>query len=650
MQLTLTSSSPIAPFQSEIGQQDEPIKPFEFQDKTIKEVYGHIKANIKNILLVAPTGSGKTFMTANILRDATIRAKKPLRCMFLVDLNCLIDQAIAEFKELGINCVPFQGSRSKSKRAMRAIADTDVIVASIQTLESRRKTTPLRDLLGDIGLIFADECHTTAFSKSYAALRETYNLGTIFIGLTATPKTEKRDRYLSQFFDVLVKAPPMPEMIRLKRCVPARCFSPDGVMDVSKLHVDRKTGDFDENEQADQIASSLPAIVKAWKEYGDDRASVAYCPRVDNARELAAEFNSQGVPAEYQDGSTPLGIDGKLEHDRGENTRAAQNYRLKTGITKVVCSVGTQTKGWSLRELGCVMMIRATRSLSLFIQCAGRGSRTCGSVYWRQGREKENYILLDFGGNLKRFAPTSPNNYGLNPSDYDISEKIDARSGERINTKFCPQCGFENSIFARICAECDHEFEKPEDEGEQQELDIEIELYEWFDSEAIGQLGFLRSRKKLAYFENRHPDDANKQFKAKYGFLPPIEWHLGAIFGAHPKKNDRAQYFEYLKQFAPHDAWSNSQMGMEFGYGKGKRKNAAIAKLNKPQPWYRVLQVSANCTKAEAKRAYIALAQEWHPDVCDAAIASEMMKVINNAWDKASEWFNTNLSVDKNSF
>jgi superfamily II DNA or RNA helicase len=349
-------------------QKPKELIPFPFQAEMLKELYRHIKANEKRILMIAPTGAGKTALASWVLKDATIKARKPIRCVFLVDLNCLIDQTVAELEGLGVPCVVLQGARSRSKKAQKAIANSRVIVASVQTITARMEKQSLREILGDVGLFFEDECHSTSQSKLADAIREVYTTGTIVVGLTATPWLPGSKKWLGQKYDVKVIAPPVSELIRMGRVVPAQTFSVDGVLDVEHLDTDPKTGDFSDFQMASQVGkkANLDLIVSEWIRLGEGRSTVAYCPKVESARLLAEAFNAVDIPAEWQSGNTPLGVDGRAEHEAGILTRAAQNYRLDVGITKIVCSVGTQVKGWNLKSLGCVMVIRATNVASLF--------------------------------------------------------------------------------------------------------------------------------------------------------------------------------------------------------------------------------------------------------------------------------------------
>lgn len=641
--------------------------PFPFQAKMVKETYDHIKANEKWILEIAPPGAGKTFLASIIMRDATIKARKPIRCVFMVDLNCLIPQAVKELNGLGVECAVLQGSKSRSKKAQAALGNARVIVASIQTLTARMKRgQTIRELLGDVGLFFEDECHTTSQSKVADAIREEYTTGTIIIGLTATPWLPGSKKWLGQKYNVKVVAPSNSELIQMGRIVPAQTFSVDGVLDVEHLDIDSKTGDFSDFQMGQQIGNkaSLKLIVSEWRRLGDNRSTVAYCPKVEAAQLLAAEFNTEGIPAEWQSGDTPLGVDGKAEHEEGTLTRAAQNYRLDVGITKIVCSVGTMTKGWNLKSLGCVMMIRATNVASLFFQISGRGSRTCESAYWaidewgNPGGKKHNYILLDFGSNLSRFAPLSPNTLGEVPDrDYDISQPRQRKQNEEDNVKYCPECdqGHDRPLrqFVRVCPNCDHEFGEKEDE--QGALELDFELKEWFDQTSAYQASWIRNKRRACFNQNLSPDSAAEDFHKKFGFIPPQSWQQRSILNdrvlARPVTDDDiAEFIDYLVQHQPENVarakiWFSHHWFLEFGeaYDPKRYKKRRVPNSKKRSTvesgWWTIFGLEKRCSIAQLKSAYRRLSREFHPDLIGAS-GEEKMKEINDAYDRGKAFLN----------
>ena len=633
--------------------------PFPFQSGMLGELYRHIKANERRILMIAGCGVGKTFLAALVMRDATLRAKKPIRCVFLVDLNCLIDQTIEEFEKLGLQCAVLQGSRSKSKRAIKQLERASVIVASVQTLTARMKRgATLKDLLGNVGLVFEDEAHNTSQSQVAAALREEYSAGTVIVGLTATPWLVGRKRWLGQKYDVKVIAPSTTDLIKLGRVLPCQPYGIDGVLNVEDLDTDTRTGDFSSFQMGNIIGkkTSLDRIVSEWIRLGEGRSTIAYCPRVGTAQLLAEAFQAAGIPAEWQCGSTPMGWIGSVDHEEGKQTRAAQNYRLEQGITKVVCSVGTQTKGWNLKSLGCVMLVRATKIKSLFYQMVGRGSRTCDSAVWAHnpyggfwGR-KENYLILDFGSNLSRFG--SPNTLGEIPHrDYDISEKK-AIPLPDDKTKYCPECdeGKERPlfIFLRVCPNCDYDFDVGTG-GEQTGLDFDVELKEWFDERSAYQASFIRGKRRACYNQNSSPDLATEEFRKRFGFVAPSSWYLNAIANDRILRrpvtdDDIAQFISYLLEHQPSnkhgDLWFKHHFFLEMGEvwdSKQWKKRKVKSKMTLETGWWTVLGLPKQCTIADLKRAYKLLCRECHPDVAGVE-GEEKMKEVNNAYDEGKRY------------
>jgi superfamily II DNA or RNA helicase len=603
-----------------------------------------------------------TFLATLVMKDATVKARKPIRCVFLVDLNCLIGQTVSELESFGVSCAVLQGSRSTSKKAKAKIDNSRVIVASLQTITARMKRKPLRDILGDVGLFFEDECHTTSQSRLADALREEYKIGTVFVGLTATPWLPGTKKWLGQKYDAKVVAPSVSELIRMGRVVPAQTFSIDGILDVQHLDIDAATGDFSGEQQANQIGqkATLEQIVSEWQRLGQGRSTVAYCPKVQSAKELAEEFNANGIVAEYQCGETDLGVNGKAEHEAGIHTRAAQDYRLHVGVTKVVCSVGTQTKGWNLKSLGCVMMVRATNSPSLFVQCSGRGSRTCDSVYWapdvwgNPGGKKDNYILLDFGGNLSRFAPRgiSPNTLGENPDrDYDISEPRQRKV--EIEYKYCSECDEKKERkllqFVKICPNCGHEFGSKD--KDQIGLELDIELKEWFDEKSAYQAAFARAKRRACFNQNLSPDWASEEFYKKFGFIAPASWQLHAVIndrvlGRAVTDDDRAEFLEYLLDHQPDSKhqklWLIHHFFLEFGEHYNpkvhKPRKKSKADLTAEKGWWTVLDLpNKRCNLKQLKGAYRKLAKQWHLDTADDDTL-EKMKQINAAYEEGKKF------------
>lgn len=571
------------------------MKPFEFQTEIIQQTYRAIDGGILKPCIVAPCGAGKTFIASQILQDYTINKPNPTRCCFLVDRTVLLDQTAKELKGFGVRSTVLQGKRRLDHSA-------DTVIASIQSITSKlQQGKTVGEVLGELGLLIFDECHISAFSKTAQAIISHYSgLQVPIVGLTGSPWRLSKKQWLGQLFDCAITAPQPPELVRIGRIVPARCFTLGGVIDVSQLDVGRD-GDFSESQMEDQAIGriALETVVAEYKRLGENRLAAAYCSGVKHAELLAEEFNRQGVAAEWQSAATPLGKDGKDDHKEGRNTRAAQSYRLSQGITRVICSVDTLSTGWNVPQCKLILMVRATQSRSLFIQAANRGSRYCPESGFN------DYLLLDFGENVKRFggSPTGFQDYSI---DQPPQRKKQDGDKAEPRTKTCYNCHAEINTRLRVCPYCGINFDI--DEDFQTGAFDEIELAEYFDDTGIEQVRFLRQAKKDAYSAGENPDLVDQKFRERFGFLAPKDWHYAAILGRNPSMGQKLTYERYLKQFNLNRYWLQHHLQLELGT-KGQ---PAIFVDRKP--YWEVLEVSEGSDWEECLQSYLKLA-ELSPNV-----------------------------------
>lgn len=107
-------------------------------------------------------------------------------------------------------------------------------------------------------------------------------------------------------------------------------------------------------------------------------------------------------------------------------------------------------------DVGCVGDCRPLRkSLSTAIQMWGRGLRSSPET------GKQDCILLDFSGNIIRFADDFSDVFYNGLESLDMGEKLDKtirRDNEEKEESKCPSCGF--SPFGKRCISCGHERQK----------------------------------------------------------------------------------------------------------------------------------------------------------------------------------------------
>lgn len=534
-----------------------------YQKQMVGGVYSAIKSGKKRILMIALMGLGKTVLASWIMRDAVKRGK---RCLFLVPLTVLIDQTIETLELLGVHCSALQGDRHYDPSAA-------VTVASLQTISSRlRQGQNLFDVLGEQHLLFADEAHVTSFDKSYPDI-ESFVLGNggYCIGMTATPWRLSNKQWLGQKFDITVEGPQPPDAIKLGAVVPCRGFRFGGVFDYSTLKTNK--GDYTLGSVAEQATrpEALSLIVSEWMRLAGNRPSMMVGATVQQAKMTAEAFESAGVRTALIVGETP------------QDERKAIFDSVKSGDVQMICSVGCLTAGFNLPIISCVLYVRATKSKSLFYQTAGRGSRPAPG--------KADFLLLDFGDNLKRFG--NPMGYQV----YDIDGQM-PEPGEAIY-KTCPDCRAEVISFAQVCPHCGFEFTNDE------ELEIELptgHLSEYVDKLTRKKIAVLRKWRKEAWKAGTSPDGPIEKFSEEYNHIPPAEWMLNACLSKRSSAKTRKRFLSYLEgcyrgKEQWRQAWLDYHLRLEFG-------DADLSKLIECN-WDSVLDVPYSASWKEVKRVYM---------------------------------------------
>jgi len=560
----------------------------DYQKEAIKNCYKKIKEGNQKILLYAPTGSGKTVIASQIVRDSL---SKNRRVLFLIHREALVEQTQSTLVSNGIpeNEIGF------IKAGYPALQNEPIAIASIQTLARR-------EFPSNIGLIIVDEAHTTCFYNTYEKLQKYYEKSSYFIGLTASPWRNKATEYLGQWFDELVIVATIDELIEKGNLVKPRYFGFGGNIDFSKLETG-SDGDY-KTEIVQSICNEEAyndTIVERFLQVSPNRSGIVFCASVEQSKLLAQKFNEKEVVSEHIEAATPT-------EKRNEIFQL-----LKTGQIQLICSVGTLTEGFDVKSIDCVIIARPTRSFSLLVQMAGRGLRPFP--------EKHDCFLLDFGENFNRLGFL--NNSKFPPTLEPIKKQ------QEPPTKECPNCHAILNTFVRICPECGHEFPPPEEKPEP-ELDLEAEFGELFDEKTKEKIKYLRQQVRRAYKQGKSRDKVAQNFIKRYNEQPDKKWWLGAIFGGKAGSYHKRKFLDYLysiKNPAPKQ-WLEKHFHLEFGDGAIQD----VQPTNKMQ-WWEILRVSKKTTDLQTvKDSYRELAKKYHPDIGGS---EESMKLLNWALEKA---------------
>lgn len=247
-------------------------------------------------------------------------------------------------------------------------------LASVQTLgrASRLAEYP-KDYFTHI---LIDEAHH-ALAGGYRAVIDHFEEAKV-LGVTATPdRADKRG--LAEVFDSIAYEYPLDRAIRegyLSRIV-AQLIPLE--IDISDVKV--QAGDFQASGLDESLEPYLPEIAAKMLEAGCDRRhTVVFLPLVRTAERMADALNAVGIACEEIDGNSA---------DRAEIIA-----RFERGETRCLTCSMLLTEGWDCPICDCVVVLRPTKSRSLFAQMVGRGTRLHPG--------KDHLLLLDFLWNSER--------------------------------------------------------------------------------------------------------------------------------------------------------------------------------------------------------------------------------------------------------
>lgn len=372
-----------------------------------------------------PTGSGKTVVFTTLAKK-TIEKDLFSRCLILTDRIELLSQAGGALASSGVLWSP-----------IKAGAEPDlthrVHVGMIETV--CRRIERYVSMIESYDLIIIDECHRGNFFKIFKHISDR----TYVIGATATPLAASKKDPLKNYYGGIVCPVQIHDLIEDGFLVPAITYS--AKIDRSALRT--KMGEYTDESLMDTFDKRevYDGVIDKYRKFAGGRKAICFNVNVAHSLRMRDEFLSAGINCEHVDGTTP------------PDERTAILARFKAGLTQVLCNVGIVTTGYDEPSVSCIIVNRATKSLPLFLQMAGRGSR----LHLPSG--KENFILLDMGENYKEL--------GMWEQDRDWIRLFNnpKKPGEGVApVKSCPECEAIIPASAPACPYCGYEIPKKKDE------------------------------------------------------------------------------------------------------------------------------------------------------------------------------------------
>jgi DNA repair protein RadD len=393
-----------------------------YQEDVIAEFHHMVALKQSRVIIVAPTGAGKTIIAAEIIkRKVTARQN----ALVLAHTREIIKQTAIKLFARGI-------AHGVIQAGITPRPFEPVQVASIQTLWARAMRTERMEL-PPADLLVVDECHHCP-ANTYRWIIDSYP-GAVLLGLTATP-CRGDGRGLGGIFDAIVECPQVPTLIEQGYLVKTRVYAP---VEPDLRGVRTQAGDYVETQLADRMdrPQLIGDIVTHWHRFGERRKTVCFTVNVPHAMHIRDEFTKSGVRAEHIDGDTP-----KSERD-------AVLARLASGEIELITNCMVLTEGWDMPGIGCCILARPTKKMGLYRQMVGR--------ILRPAEGKADAIVLDHSGAVFRHGFVEDHvAWTLDPDRRAESPAHNARAREagsrllecsnckaiRVAGEACTSCGF----------------------------------------------------------------------------------------------------------------------------------------------------------------------------------------------------------------
>lgn len=410
----------------------------DYQEKVKAHIYDHWRKGTKNVLLVMPTGGGKTKTFSSIAIDLAIKGLfgNKLPTAILVHRKELVSQISITLAEEGINhniIAPrpvilgiVAAQRTLLKKQFYDYR-ADITVISVDTLNAR--ILKHEAWAKSIRLWITDEAaHLLKENKWGRAVK--YFTNAIGLGVTATPeRLDKRGlgSHVDGVFDAMVEGPNTKWMIDNGHLCKYKIVIPESDYN---LYLKESTGDGDYSKEAMIVASQqshiVGDVVKNYLKFGAGKQAIIFASDIGAGERMEKEFIKAGVVAKLLTGLTEDSV----------RLKALIDYREKK--IQALINVDLFDEGLDVPGIEYVGMARPTKSLSKFLQMVGRGLRPL--------KDKPYLILVDHVGNVKEHGlPDSRRKWSL--------DRVTRRKNKINLIRWCGNFDC-NAPFDRLLAEC----------------------------------------------------------------------------------------------------------------------------------------------------------------------------------------------------
>lgn len=345
---------------------------YDYQKKSLDEIFVRLTSeDTGNILFQLPTGGGKTVIFSEITRRYIAeKSKKVLILTHRIELCKQTSNMLNEF-EVANKTI------DSNVKALPNDNPYQCYVAMVETLNNRLNDEVID--VANVGLVIIDEAHYNSFTKLF----KFFDQSTI-LGVTATPLSSNMKLPMKNNYRELIVGETIPNLIKKGFLAKPNVFTYDVGLTSLKVGMN---GDYTvkSSEVLYTNFSMREKLLYAYNQRSKGKKTLIFNNGIKTSIYVYNTFREAGLEVRHLDNT----------HSKKERQEILKWFRTKPDA--ILSSVSILTTGFDEPTVDTVILNRATRSLTLYFQMIGRGSRVTGS--------KKEFTIIDLGNNVARFGP-----------------------------------------------------------------------------------------------------------------------------------------------------------------------------------------------------------------------------------------------------
>ncbi len=345
---------------------------YSYQIGDIDKIFERIDNAPSNyhLLYQLPTGGGKTVIFSEITRRYLEQHNKKV---------VVLTHRIELCKQTSKMLKGFDVKNKIINSAIKELPDQDeysCFVAMVETLKNRLNDEKLE--IDNVGLVIIDEAHFNSFRKLLTSFKNAF-----ILGVTATPLSSNIKLPMYENYSELIVGDTIQSLISKGFLAEATTYSYDVGLTSLKVGIN---GDYTVKSSDDLYSNMVmqEKLLHAYSEKSLGKKTLIFNNGINTSLHVYESFRHAKYNIRHLDNTTS-----------NEDRRDILQWFKKTPDA-ILTSVGILTTGFDEPTVETIILNRATKSLTLYFQMIGRGSRRLPN--------KAKFNVIDLGNNALRFG------------------------------------------------------------------------------------------------------------------------------------------------------------------------------------------------------------------------------------------------------